>query len=67
MKSRTRTTPPKQPTLRDWLAMTASEKDVDEIVTDAFEAPADKVVEKTRQQARYEHADRMLKARAENP
>ncbi len=52
-------------TLRDHFAITASEKDVEEIIVACFKAPADKVVEKTRQQARYEHADRMLKARAE--
>jgi len=47
--------------------MAASEKDVEEIIVACFKAPATERIVKTRQQARYEHADRMLKARAEKP
>ena len=53
-------------TLRDRLAMSASEEDIEEVIEDGLQARhSEKVVFTSRQQARYEHADRMLKARVE--
>jgi hypothetical protein len=54
-----------QPTLRDRLAMSASEADVSAVLRENLDCVPGFGIIRNRQQARYEHADRMLKARAE--
>jgi hypothetical protein len=52
-------------TLRDQLAISASEEDIKEMQYGERDYRNCRSVEYTRQQARYRHADKMLKAREE--
>lgn len=54
---------PDDVSLRDWLAVNASEEDIKEAMFGERDYRNCRSVEYTRQQARYRHADAMMKAR----
>lgn len=49
--------------LRDWLAKNASEEDIKEMMFSERDYRNCREIKYTRQEARYRHADAMLKAR----